>query len=58
MARKVRYRPRKKQRSLKLDKKCYVNRTYADFEAFLLEHPDIPIVEMDSVIGEQGGKVC
>lgn len=57
LARKFRYRPRKKQRTLKLDKKCYVNRTYADFEAFLLEHPDIPIVEMDSVIGEQGGKV-
>lgn len=58
LARKVRYRPRKKQRSLKLDRHCCVNRTYVNLKAFLLEHPDLPVVEMDSVVGEDGGKYC
>ena len=40
----------------KIDKKCRIGRTYADFEAFRNENPDLPVVEMDSVIGRPGGK--
>ena len=32
-------------------------RTYEDFEKYLLENPDIQVVEMDTVEGKKGGKV-
>ena len=41
----------------KVDAKCRIGRTYADFEAFMDEHPETPVTEMDSVIGRVGGKV-
>jgi len=41
----------------KVDSKCRVGRTYADFLAFMAERPDTPVAEMDSVIGRVGGKV-
>ena len=40
----------------KIDKKCRMGRTYADFEAFCEEYPDLETVEMDSVLGRPGGK--
>ena len=40
----------------KVDKKCRIGRTHADFEAFRMKHQDNPVVEMDSVIGRPGGK--
>ena len=33
-----------------------MGRTYEDFLAFLGKNPDVSIVQMDSVIGERGGK--
>ena len=57
LPRKVRYRSRKKVRSVKLDKHCYEGRTYVDFQQFMLDHPDTPVVEMDSVEGTRSGKV-
>jgi len=57
LPRKVRYRPRKSVSNYKVDKKCRLNRTYDDFLAFLKINPDIPVVEMDSVLGIKGGKV-
>lgn len=57
LPRKVRYRPRKNYKPLKLDKHCYEGRTYADFQQFMTDNPDTPIVEMDSVEGKKGGKV-
>lgn len=57
LPRKVRYRTRKKKRDVKVDKQCYLGRTYADFQEFLTANPDIPVVEMDSVEGRKGGKV-
>ncbi len=58
LPRKVRYRPRKKTAGhFKVDKSCRVGRTYEDFLLFMKEHPDTPIVEMDSVEGVKGGKV-
>lgn len=58
LPRKVRFRNRSKQTTVyKIDKKCLENRTYEDFEKYMKEHPDTPIVEMDSVEGKKGGKV-
>lgn len=57
LPRKVRYRVRPKKKTVHIDKKCYVGRTYTDFEAYIAANPDLPIVEMDSVEGRKGGKV-
>lgn len=58
LPRKVRYRPRKKAAShFKVDKSCRILRTYDDFLLFMKEHPDTPIIEMDTVEGVKGGKV-
>ena len=58
LPRKVRFRNRSKQTTVyKIDKKCLENKTYEDFEKYMKEHPDTPIVEMDSVEGKKGGKV-
>jgi IS30 family transposase len=58
MPRKVRFRPRKnKQDSIKVDKGCRLGRTYKDYVEYMKDYPDLPIVQIDSVIGEVGGKV-
>lgn len=59
LPRKVRYRPRKNNNVVhfKVDKSCRIGRTYEDFGQFIKEHPDTPIVEMDTVEGVKGGKV-
>ena len=41
----------------KIDTKCRIARTYADFQTFMADSPDTRVVEMDSVIGRVGGKV-
>ena len=41
----------------KIDTKCRIGRTYADFQAFTAAAPDARVAEMDSVIGRVGGKV-
>jgi len=41
----------------KVDTKCRIGRTYAEFQSFIAETPDTRVVEMDSVIGRVGGKV-
>ncbi len=56
LPRKVRYRTRKKVH-IRVDKKCHLDRTYEDFLAYIESNPDLPIVEMDSVLGNKGGKV-
>jgi IS30 family transposase len=58
LPRKVRFRTRTKRTTVyKIDKNCLENRKYEDFEKFIEENPDTPIVEMDSVEGMKGGKV-
>jgi len=60
LPRKVRYKKRKKNddNSVKIEKMCYQGRTYQDFLKYVAENPDLPIVELDSVIGTAGkGKV-
>lgn len=57
MPRSCMLKPRKRKPiEHKVDKKCRVGRTYDDFTAFRQEHPDIAVVEMDSVLGRAGGK--
>ena len=58
MPRKVRLRPRRKKSvPLKVDKSCRIGRTYDDYLKFTEEHPDLPVVELDSVEGIKGGAV-
>lgn len=58
MPRKVRFRPRKKKSvELKVDKACRMGRTYDDYIKFREEHPELPVVELDSVEGIKGGAV-
>lgn len=57
LPRKVRFRARKKPRTLKVDKQCRVGRTYKDCRTYLEEHPGTAVVQGDSVEGKKGGKV-
>lgn len=57
LPRKVRYRRRKKTVTMKVDKGCRIGRSISCFEAYMSEHPDTPIVQIDSVEGKKGGKV-
>ena len=57
LPRKVRYRPRRKRKPFKVDKNCRIGRTWQDFQQYMQEHPDTPIVQMDTVEGKKGGKV-
>lgn len=57
LPKKVAYRQRKPKKVLtKLEYKCRRGRTYDDFQAFIKEHPDYDIVEMDTVKGARGSK--
>lgn len=57
LPRKVRYRVRKKKKTVRVDKKCHIGRTYEDFKSYTVANPDVSVVEMDSVEGRKGGKV-
>jgi IS30 family transposase len=57
LPRKVRYRPRRRSKPFKVDKNCRIGRSHQDFLTYLQEHPDTPIVQMDTVEGRKGGKV-
>lgn len=58
MPRVIKMKSRKtKSTPFKVDKKCRVNRTWADYLFFKDNVCDFPPVEIDSVIGVQGGKV-
>lgn len=56
LPRKVTFRERYKKPEFKVDRGCRIGRNYADFQAHISSHPDTPIVQMDSVIGNRGGK--
>lgn len=51
LPRKVRYRKRRKKKTVHIDKLCHVGRTYEDFQKFMEVNPDLSVVEMDSVEG-------
>lgn len=58
LPRKVKYKPRKKSTSPVIKDSAHrVGRTFEDFVKFLENHPNIPVVEMDTVHGTRSGKV-
>jgi IS30 family transposase len=58
MPRKVRLRPRRKRPdTIKVDPKCREGRTLDDYKKYMSEHPDTPVVQLDSVEGIKGGAV-
>lgn len=58
LRRKVTYKARnKEQKRTRLESKIRINRTYKDFQSFIDKHPNMNIVEMDTVEGNKGGKV-
>ena len=57
LPRKVRMKKRRQRRTKPKDTKARTNRTYEDFQKYIEIHPELPIVEMDTVEGSKGGKV-
>jgi len=57
LPRKVRFKSRKVITHHKVDKSCRIGRTYDDFRKYMSDHPDIPVVQIDSVEGIKGSKV-
>ena len=58
LPRKVRLKKRKKKKVIeKKDSKARINRTYEDFQKYIEQNPELPIVEMDTVEGVKGGRV-
>lgn len=58
LPRKVKYKPRRQSNtSEKLSRECTIGRTYTDFLGYLDSHPEINVVEMDTVVGPKPGKV-
>ena len=57
LPRKVRFRQQRKEKVFKVDRSCRIGRTYEDYTEYISKHPDLSIVQMDSVIGRVGGKV-
>ncbi|WP_405374363.1 IS30 family transposase [Pseudobutyrivibrio sp.] len=61
LPRRVRYKKRKKRSEPRLRniKQVYRNkRTYVDFERFMEAHPDLDVVEMDTVKGSRAAGKC
>lgn len=56
LPRKVKFHERYKKAEFKVDKSCRIGRTYEAFEKFMEKNPDTAVVQMDSVIGNKGGK--
>ncbi|NFU79200.1 IS30 family transposase [Clostridium sporogenes] len=56
LPRKVKFRERYKKPEFKVDKSCRIGRNYEDFSTFIKKNPDTAVVQMDSVIGNKGGK--
>lgn len=57
LPRKVRMKKRKQKKKVIKDTSVRTNRTYEDFQNYIEQHPDLPIVEMDTVEGIKGGRV-
>lgn len=58
LRRKVQRKVRKKTGPLlRVDKKCHIGRSYEDYQRYKTENPDVNVCQLDSVIGQQGGKV-
>ena len=54
----VRMRPRKNvSKNLKVGKACRLGRDFSCFQAYMQEHPDLSIRQIDSVEGSKGGAI-
>ena len=51
LPRTIQRKSRRRRPERKVDKGCYIGRTYKDFEQWCEENPGVPIVEMDTVEG-------
>ena len=56
LPRAVRFKPRKKSKEVKVDKKCRIGRSYDDYLRYVSEHPDVAVLQGDTVEGVKGGK--
>lgn len=50
----VKMKPRRRKAEIKVERACFDGRTYRDFLALTEEHPDTPVVQLDSVEGTKG----
>ena len=57
LPRAVKFKPRNSKESDYVPKWAREGRTFSDFLAFVENNPDIPLVQLDTVIGRVGGKV-
>lgn len=57
LPRKVRRKLRRKKVVFKVDKKCKIGRDFSCFLQYIESNPDLPLVQLDSVEGNKGGKV-
>ena len=58
LPRKVKLKKRKSSKKKEIkETKARAGRTYEDFRLYLEQHPELSIVEMDTVEGKKGGKV-
>ena len=57
LPRKVRMKKRKQRKTEIKSTNARTNRTYEDFQKYIEQHPELPIVEMDTVEGKKGGRV-
>jgi len=57
LPRAVKFKPRKEKHPDYVPKGVKAGRNYADYLLFMEEHPDMTQIEMDTVIGEVGGKL-
>ena len=57
LPRKVRMKKRRQRKTEPKDTQARTNRTYEDFQKYIEIHPELSIVEMDTVEGIKGGRV-
>lgn len=57
LPRAVKFKPRKNAPSEHIPSSVKKGRLYEDFLVFVSENPDVPVIELDTVIGRIGGKV-
>ncbi len=57
LPRAVKFKPRKSSNAESIPASAKKGRLYEDYLVFIEENPDIPCTELDTVIGEIGGKV-
>lgn len=57
LPRAVKFKPRKSAKKESIPNCLKKGRSYQDFIEYITDNPDVPIVELDTVIGRIGGKV-